>query len=388
MRETCRAQLDYMKKVRRRLHQYPELSNKEFETSKFIQSELEAMGIEYKVVSGTGVVGLIRGSQPGKTVMLRADMDALAIEENTGLEFASRNPGVMHACGHDGHVAALLGAARILNEMRDEIKGTVKLTFQPAEEYELGGRAMVQAGVLEDPPVDFAVGCHLWGALPKGKVGVKPKAVMAAPDVVSFTIRGSGGHGAAPDVCTDTIWLACQAVNMIYSRMPRKLNVFDEGVLSFCSINGGNRYNVLPNEVKVLGTLRIFDVEVRKKIMKLIEEVLQCVTAMENAEYVLEADNANGPVINDPEVAAVVRRSVVQALGEEYAVDMEQPDMGGEDFAFYAEKVPSCFFFVGISENADEPVVHHSPDFQWDDDLLEIPCCVMVQSAINILQEL
>ena len=385
MRESCHRQLEYMKKIRRYLHQYPELSNKEFETSKLIQEELAGMGIPCKVIAGTGVVGLIEGSKPGKTVMLRADMDALAIEEKSGCEFSSKIPGVMHGCGHDGHTAALLGAAKVLSEMKDQIKGTVKLVFQPAEEYELGGRSMVQAGVLEDPAVDFAISHHLWGPLPKGKVGIKPKAIMAAPDVISFTIQGNGGHGAAPDVCTDTIWMATQAINMIYSRLPRKMNVFDESVLSFCSINGGNSYNVLPNQVKVVGTLRIFDIEVRKKVMNIIEDVLRCVTSLENAGYILETNSDNGPVINDPAVTETVRLSAVKTVGEENVIDMEIPDMGGEDFAFYAEKVPSCFFFVGISEDMDDQVVHHSPEFAWDDDLLEISCSVMAQSAIDIL---
>ncbi len=386
MRELCHSQLEYMKRIRRHIHQNPELSGKEFKTCALVQEELEKMGIEYEVVAETGVVGIIRGEKPGKTILLRADMDALAIQENTGCEFASQVPGVMHACAHDGHTAALLGTAKVLSGVKDKIAGTVKLVFQPSEEYDFGGRTMVQAGVLENPHVDFALSHHLWGPVPKGMVGVRPKGFMAAPDVVGFAIRGSGGHGATPDVCTDTIQLTCQAINMIYSRLQRKMNVFDEAVLSLCSINGGDSYNVLPNEVRVLGTLRTFDVNVRKKALAIVEDVLKAVTSMEGAEYEMLVDIDNGPVVNDPKLTEIVRASAVEILGEEHVLDLEFPELGGEDFAYFSEKVPSCYFFVGLSEDMSNPVVHHNPDFQWDDDLLETSCCAMVQSTLNILE--
>lgn len=387
MKELCHSQLEYMKHIRRQIHQNPELSGKEFKTSELVQNELEKMGIEYEVAGGTGVVGLIRGGKPGKTILLRADMDALAIQENTGCEFASQVPGVMHACAHDGHTAALLGTAKVLSSVKERIAGNVKLVFQPAEEYDFGGRTMVQAGVLENPPVDFALSHHLWGSVPKGMVGIRPKGFMAAPDVVGFAIRAKGGHGATPDICTDTILLTCQAVSMIYSRLQRKMNTFDEAVFSVCSINGGDSYNVLPNEVRVVGTLRTFDVKVRMKALNIIEGVLKSITSLEGAEYEMLTDIDNGPVVNDPKLTEIVRQSAAEILGEEHVLDLEFPELGGEDFAYFSEKVPSCYFFVGLSEDMSNPVVHHSPDFQWDDDLLETSCCAMVQSTLNILDE-
>lgn len=388
VREFAKENLEYMKLIRRQIHKHPELSGEEYITSELIRQELDKMGISYKIMHKTGIVALIEGTEEGKTVLLRADMDALPIQEAVESDYKSEVPGVMHACGHDGHVASLLGAAKILSSMRDEIHGTVKLVFQPSEEYYFGGREMVKAGALEDPSVDYAIGLHLWGAFPKGYVAVKSGEMMAAPDIISFGLRGKGGHGSAPEDCCDLVLLTCEIISAIYARLQRKISTFDHAVLSLCSIHGGEKYNVLPNEVDVLGTLRIFDVEVRKQILKVIEDVLKAFTQMEGVEYVFDADIDNGPVLNDNKVTEIVKQSAVDIIGEDRLIEMERPDMGGEDFAYFSEKVPSCFYFVGISEDMDHPVIHHSDKFCWDDDLLEVSSATMAMSALNVLDKL
>ena len=382
--EKSKACLDYMVELRRKIHSWPELSFEEFETSRIVKEELTAMGIPWTAAAGTGVVGLIEGDLPGRVLVLRADMDALPVQEETGLPYASRREGIMHACGHDGHTACLLGISKILQEMRHELPGTVKLMFQPSEEAVPGARKMVEEGVLENPRADYAIAFHVKGCIPKGEVAVRYGGVMAAPDQFKFRIKACGGHGSTPYNCTDVIALACQAVSLIYETVNRKVGQHEPSAVSVCSIHAGNCYNVLPGEVTAVGTIRTYDVQVRRKIVGIIDRVLQSVTSLGDAEYELKVRDDIDPVVNDRFVTDCVRAAAEKIVGPDHVRVLQQGFMGGDDFSFVSREIPSCYFHAGIMEN-DEEIVHHSSTFAWDDGILDTCAAVMVRAVFEIL---
>lgn len=336
-------------------------------------------------VAKTGVVGLIKGNYPGKTVLLRADMDALPINEEAEVEYKSRVENCMHACGHDGHMAGLLGAAMILNDMKDRIHGNVKLIFQPAEEEQGGAKPMIDEGVMDNPKVDAAFGCHLWGEMLEGEVHVKRGPIMAAPDMFKFTIKGKGGHGAVPHLSVDPIVIAGQVINNIQSIISRRVSPLESAVISFGSIHGGSSHNVIPNDVEVVGTVRTFSEELRQFIPKCMENILKGVTEYQGASYEFEYEEKYPPLINDEKMTEVARNSFKKIVGEDKVFDMEEPTMGGEDFAYFGQLVPSSFIFVGISKDKDNLVVHHHPKFKWDDKNILTIAKGLSQIAIDYL---
>ena len=379
--------LQHMINLRETIHMYPEDGFSEFTTSKIIIEELEKLGIKVqKNVSKTGVVGLIEGKYPGKTVLLRADMDALKIQEQADVEYKSKIDGMMHACGHDGHVAGLLGAAMILNELKDNLHGNVKLVFQPAEERDGGALPMIEEGVLENPKVDAAFAAHLWGYLNEGEVHLKEGPMMASPDIFNIKVIGKGGHGAVPQESIDPIVITCQIVNSLQTIVSRKINPLDPVVITCGRIQGGDCHNVIPNEVELEGTIRTFNEETRNWVPKVMEDLIRGITTSQGAAYEFKYEPKYPALINDKYMTSFAKESLKKVVGEENVFDLKEPNMGGEDFAYFAQKVPSAFIFVGIANNKSEPVIHHNPYFKWDSKNVGILAQSLSQIAIDYLK--
>ena len=379
--------LQHMINLRETIHMYPEDGFSEFTTSKIIIEELEKLGIKVqKNVAKTGVVGLIEGKYPGKTVLLRADMDALKIQEQADVEYKSKIDGMMHACGHDGHVAGLLGAAMILNELKDNLHGNVKLVFQPAEERDGGALPMIEEGVLENPKVDAAFAAHLWGYLNEGEVHLKEGPMMASPDIFNIKVIGKGGHGAVPQESIDPIVITCQIVNSLQTIVSRKINPLDPVVITCGRIQGGDCHNVIPNEVELEGTIRTFNEETRNWVPKVMEDLIRGITTSQGAAYEFKYEPKYPALINDKYMTSFAKESLKKVVGEENVFDLKEPNMGGEDFAYFAKKVPSAFIFVGIANNKSEPVIHHNPYFKWDSKNVGILAQSLSQIAIDYLK--
>ena len=379
--------LQHMINLRETIHMYPEDGFSEFTTSKIIIEELEKLGIKVqKNVAKTGVVGLIEGKYPGKTVLLRADMDALKIQEQADVEYKSKIDGMMHACGHDGHVAGLLGAAMILNELKDNLHGNVKLVFQPAEERDGGALPMIEEGVLENPKVDAAFAAHLWGYLNEGEVHLKEGPMMASPDIFNIKVIGKGGHGAVPQESIDPIVITCQIVNSLQTIVSRKINPLDPVVITCGRIQGGDCHNVIPNEVELEGTIRTFNEETRNWVPKVMEDLIRGITTSQGAAYEFKYEPKYPALINDKYMTSFAKESLKKVFGEENVFDLKEPNMGGEDFAYFAQKVPSAFIFVGIANNKSEPVIHHNPYFKWDSKNVGILAQGLSQIAIDYLK--
>lgn len=379
--------LQHMINLRETIHMYPEDGFSEFTTSKIIIEELEKLGIKVqKNVAKTGVVGLIEGKYPGKTVLLRADMDALKIQEQADVEYKSKIDGMMHACGHDGHVAGLLGAAMILNELKDNLHGNVKLVFQPAEERDGGALPMIEEGVLENPKVDAAFAAHLWGYLNEGEVHLKEGPMMASPDIFNIKVIGKGGHGAVPQESIDPIVITCQIVNSLQTIVSRKINPLDPVVITCGRIQGGDCHNVIPNEVELEGTIRTFNEETRNWVPKVMEDLIRGITTPQGAAYEFKYEPKYPALINDKDMTSFAKESLKKVVGEENVFDLKEPNMGGEDFAYFAQKVPSAFIFVGIANNKSEPVIHHNPYFKWDSKNVGILAQSLSQIAIDYLK--
>lgn len=379
--------LQHMINLRETIHMYPEDGFSEFTTSKIIIEELEKLGIKVqKNVAKTGVVGLIEGKYPGKTVLLRADMDALKIQEQADVEYKSKIDGMMHACGHDGHVAGLLGAAMILNELKDNLHGNVKLVFQPAEERDGGALPMIEEGVLENPKVDAAFAAHLWGYLNEGEVHLKEGPMMASPDIFNIKVIGKGGHGAVPQESIDPIVITCQIVNSLQTIVSRKINPLDPVFITCGRIQGGDCHNVIPNEVELEGTIRTFNEETRNWVPKVMEDLIRGITTSQGAAYEFKYEPKYPALINDKYMTSFAKESLKKVVGEENVFDLKEPNMGGEDFAYFAQKVPSAFIFVGIANNKSEPVIHHNPYFKWDSKNVGILAQSLSQIAIDYLK--
>lgn len=377
-----------VKEIRHLIHMYPELGFEEYKTSELIINELEKLGIEVqRNVAKTGVVGLIRGKQEGKTVLLRADMDALRVEEKVDVGYKSKIPGVMHACGHDGHVAGLLGAAMILNELKDEIIGNVKLVFQPAEEGIGGAKPMIDEGVLNNPKVDAAFGAHLLGSLKEGQIRTMHGHMMASPDTFSFKVIGRGGHGAEPHNSIDPIIITCQIVSSLQTIISRRLSPLTPAVITCGKIQGGNGHNIIPDEVEVIGTIRTFDNETREAIPKMMEEIIKGMATCQGATYEFNYKPNYPSVVNDIEMTDIVINSLKKIVGDENVDTLKKPMMGGEDFAYFGQNVPACFFFVGIAEDEKNPIVHHNSYFKWSDENLKLLSSGLSQVAIDFLNK-
>jgi amidohydrolase len=370
---------------RRHLHQNPELSFHEEKTSQFIYDTLQSFGnLEISRPTKTSVVARLIGPEPGKTLAIRADMDALPIQEENTFEFASQNPGVMHACGHDGHTAMLLGTAKILSGLKEHIKGEVRFFFQHAEElYPGGAEEMVEAGVMDG--VDLVIGTHLWSPIEKGKVGVVYGSMMAAPDTFWITVNGKGGHAALPHQTIDSIAVAAQVVTNLQHIVSRNTDPLDSLVVSVTQFVAGTTHNVIPGSVKLWGTVRSFDPALRESVPARMERIVKGITEAHEATYDFKYEFGYRPVINDNEVTAVIEETVREVFGEE-ALDMMRPNMGGEDCSAFMEKAPGCYFYVGAgNEEKGITYPHHHERFTIDEDALEIGVKTFLHATFKFL---
>ncbi len=377
---------DEIVNVRRHLHAHPELSYQEFETSKFIQQKLTELGIPFTVKATTGVVGIIEGKDPtSRVIALRADMDALPIEESNDVPYKSVNKGVMHACGHDVHTSCLLGAARILNQLKNEWKGTVKLIFQPGEEKNPGGASlMIKDGVLEDPRPQGILALHVHTALEVGKFGFRSGKVMASADELYFTIRGKGGHAASPHLVIDPILISSHLIIALQQLISRHNNPFNPSVLSITSINGGNTTNVIPDEVKLMGTFRAMDEEWRFRAHELIRKTARGLVEGMGGELDIHIDVGYPTVHNDPTLTQAAQQKATEYIGAENMTETELR-MGAEDFGYYAQKIPACFYRLGtmnVSKGITAGV--HTPRFNIDEQALKHGMGMMAWLGMSI----
>lgn len=365
--------------IRHHLHAHPELSYKEFETSAFVRRQLDVYGIPWKIMADTGVVGIIEGRNPSSRVIaLRADMDALPIQEENQVPYRSVHPGVMHACGHDVHTSCLLGAARILSETKDAWEGTVKLIFQPGEERNPGGASiMIKEGVLEAPKPSCIVGLHVNPQLETGKLSFRGGKVMASADEIYITVSGKGGHAAAPHNTTDVILVASQMVVGLQQIISRNNNPFSPSVLSICAFNGGYTTNVIPNEVKLMGTFRAMDEQWRFKAHELIRRQVEAIAKGMGADVDLTIDVGYPNVYNDETLHSIAMASAKGFMGED-RVEETELRMGAEDFGYYSQLVPGCFFRLGTG-NAARGITSgvHTPTFNIDENAIEIGMAMM-----------
>ena len=379
---------DYLTKVRRHLHENPELGMEEVDTTLFIKQELTAMGIEIAPLDvKSGVLGILKGEKPGtnKVTALRADIDALPILEKTGRPWASKRPGIMHACGHDGHTTSLLGAAKILSGMRSQFSGVVKFIFQPGEETLLGAKSMVDAGVLENPPVDIIMALHAWPQLDVGKIGVWSGPYMASADKFTVKIFGGGGHGAYPHRSHDPLLAATYAVQTLNTIVSREIDAVDKVVISVCTIHGGTAFNIIPEEVVFSGTVRCHDEGVRQSIKSRMERIIRGVVDSFGCKYELNYMYGIPMVVNHPEVIEKIVIAVKQAVGEDAVIPLDRPVLGSEDFSIYLERVPyGAFIRLGVNPPGQtEQMRVHNDHFDFSDGALPIGAAIMTQFVLN-----
>ncbi|MCX6647681.1 MAG: M20 family metallopeptidase [bacterium] len=369
-------------KVRREIHQNPELKYKEFKTQKLILDELKKIGLKGKKIAGTGVTALIpraAGSKEERVAMLRADMDALPMDEQTDLPFKSKVKGAAHACGHDAHVAMLLGAAELL--MKNPLKGAVKLCFQPAEEGGVGSQAMIDDGVLENPQVSAAFGIHVWAGIPLGKMGIVFGPCMAAVDEFDITIKGIGGHAAYPQASVDPVYISSQVISALQSIITRNFDPIDTGVVTVASIHGGTTYNIIPPEVKLQGTCRTFSDFGRKLVKKRLFEIVNGVTKSLGGKAEIDFKQLLPATVNDKNMAKVMWDASEEVLGKANVFE-DKPMMGGEDMSLYLQKVPGVFGFLGMQNpKIGANVPHHHPKFMMDERVLPLGVEVLYRTA-------
>ena len=360
--------------VRHHLHANPELSYEEYETSMFVQQQLQKFGIPFEVKAVTGVVGLIKGNNPGKkTIALRADMDALPITEENDIPYKSKKKGIMHACGHDVHTTCLLGAAKILNELRDKWEGTIKLIYQPGEEKNPGGASlMIKDGVLENPRPSAIFGLHVHPGLPLGKTSFREGKVMASADELYITVKGKGGHAASPHLCIDPILIASHLITSLQQVISRNNNPYNPTVLSITSFQGGTTTNVIPNEVQLKGTFRSMDEEWRFKGHELIRKISTDLVHSMGGQIDLTIDVGYPSVYNNEKLNSVAKQKAGEFMGQENVEETEKR-MGAEDFGYYSQLIPGCFYRLGVM-NAEKGITSgvHTPTFNIDENAIEI----------------
>ena len=373
--------------IRRDLHAHPELGLEEYRTSGIIATYLQELGLEVtRGIGKTGVVALLRGKMEGKTILLRADMDCLKLEEKNHIEYKSINKGYMHACGHDVHVSWLLGAAMILSKFKEEIKGNVKFVFQPAEEFSAGAELMIAEGVLENPKVDAAIGAHIWPFVEAGKIAVKSGAIMASTDMFKIEVCGEGGHGAHPNKCIDPLVAATEIFTALQTIVSRRLDPLEPAVVTVGKFNSGTAYNIIPDKAYLEGTIRTINNETREKVPLIMEEIIKGITLANGASYKFEYQQFHPPVTNDKNMTELLKASTEKLFGEDSFLKVERPAMTGEDFSFFQQKVPGVFFWVGNgSEEKCTNVPLHSPNFQADETAIARAAALFANCALEYL---
>ena len=380
---------DWIISIRRELHEHPELMYEEFKTSELIRRELDKLEISYKhPIAETGVLAYI-GNGNGPCVALRADMDALPIHEETDVSFKSKIDGKMHACGHDCHVSMLLGAAKLLKGKEDQINGTVKLLFQPAEEGGAGGKLMRDEGALKNPAVERIFGLHVWPQMPSGQIGSREGTFLAATSSLNLTVKGVGGHAAVPQLTKDPVLTSARIITNLQSIVSRELDPLDSGVVSITVINGGNASNVIPSDVIVKGTLRSLTMDGLRELQKRVKEIAEGIAQTHGCEAVVEyVGNDYPPTVNDSDMWKFAKGIGIELLGDENVSDLDAV-MGGEDFAYYTEKVKGCFVVLGMNNpDIDATYSVHHPMFKADEDALHIGTALHTIFALKSLEEL
>ena len=372
--------------LRRDFHAHPELGYEEVRTSGVVADRLRALGLEVTTGIGkTGVVALLHGGKPGPCVLVRADMDALPVVEANGWEWKSTTSGKMHACGHDCHTATALTVARLLAAQKDELAGTVKFMFQPAEEGQGGALAMIKDGLLENPRPDFSLGLHVWSAIEAGKIGVKSGPVMAAADIFTATIKGKGGHGAIPQQTIDPVVIAAQLVLALQTIVSRNLDPLQPAVVTVGKIEAGSAFNVIPSEARIEGTVRAFDPQVRAMVERRCREITQALPLAFGATGEFYYEPGYPTTSNDASVTARITPALERVVGAEN-VEEFTPTMGAEDMSLVLEQIPGCYFFVGGRNEAIDAVYpHHHAKFNVDERALHIGARALVEAVRELL---
>ncbi len=368
--------------LRHKLHACPELKYEEFKTSQIVRDFLHECGYETKVIAKTGVVAILDSNKPGKTVALRADLDALPIQENSNLAFSSQHPGRMHACGHDGHTATLLAAAAVLKHCKDQFTGKIKFIFQPAEEGGAGAAAMIEAGALEDPKVDAIFGYHNM-PLPLGKVGVKVGCVFAGADFFTINIIGKGAHAAFPEKSIDPIWIGASIVQALQSVVSRSIAAINPVALSVTEFHAGNFISIIPDEAKLTISLRTASPEIRIQALSKCKSIVEGIAESFGAKAEIKPISDCPPTMNSYYETNIVKTAATRLFGQSQVIDMDVPTMATEDFAFYLEKIPGSFFLVG---NGEVNSTLHTPDYQFQDSVIPIAAQVLMQTALDFLR--
>jgi hippurate hydrolase len=367
--------------IRHTIHQTPEIALREYKTAELIRETLKSTGLRpLEPFLETDVVAILHGREKGKNVTLRADIDALPIQEETGLPYASGRAGFMHACGHDGHTAMLIGAALILSKFKDALKGSVRFVFQPGEEIVAAGRDLVEKGVLQDPIPDAVFALHAWPRIPEGVIASKPGVLLAAADFFKIIIKGKGAHGSRPADSIDPILTAARVVESLQSVASHNVSAIDPVVLSVCRIEGGTNSNTIPDRVEMEGTTRYLKPELRNKIPADMERIVRGVCDSMGASYEMSYSSPYIPTINDPKMVDLGRNIVREVLGPSSWVELEEPSMGGEDFSYYIAKYPGAMFRIGVGK---ESALLHTPQFDFNDRALKNGILFLVILALS-----
>lgn len=377
----------FTQSIRRDLHRHPELGFQEVRTAGIVARELKELGLEVRTgIAETGVVALLNGDKPGPIVLVRFDMDALPITEETGVEYASQNDGVMHACGHDAHTAIGLTVARMLNEVRDSLTGTLKFVFQPAEELLAGAKRMVDEGVLQNPRPDYSLAMHLLNEKPVGWIGVPPGPAMAAAESFSVHIRGRGGHGAYPHLTRDPIMASAQVITALQSIVSRNIDALETGVVSVTSVRGGRAFNVIPPEVGLLGTIRTYNPKVRDAIVERFHQVVEGVSESMGCHADVGINHLTPAVVNAPELSSRVQE-IAATMFPDGDIDTEFRNLGSEDMAYMMDDIAGCYFFIG-SSGRDRSLdgSHHDPHFDFDEQAMPLGAALMAATVMDLLR--
>jgi len=375
---------DLIINTRRELHRIPETAFTEEKTSAYVADYLKNQGLDVQTgIARYGVLGHMDTGRTGPTLMIRADMDALPLNEDTGLAFASTHAGAMHACGHDAHMAMVLGAATVFNKIKNELNGKIKFLFQPAEEGPGGAKPMIEAGVMDNPKVDYSIGCHVWPEIPEGTIGVRSGPFLAAMDRFDIKIIGRGGHGAMPHLCVDALEIGTQVVNALQRIASRHMDPLEPAVVTVGTFHAGTAFNIIPGEAELSGTTRTFDPEIWNSWETRIEKVVRGVCESMGADFELNFAQGYPATINDESMSEVVRRCAERVVGKEHVIEPHKT-MGGEDFAFYLQKSKGCFFALGVGREGGAPV--HNPQFDFKEELMLLGVETYCQVALELLK--
>lgn len=381
---------DELIEIRRHLHHNPELSFQEYQTTEYLADILTKYGIKFKRIKNyTGIVALIEGENPGNTIALRADIDALPIEEQTGLEFSSKSPGIMHACGHDIHTTILVGSAILLNQFKKEIHGSIKFIFQPGEETQKGAKEIINQGVLQEPEVDALIALHTWPDLPSGTIGVRKGTMTAASDFVTISVNGKSGHAAHPETSVDPVVIAGHIISSLQTIISRELSPLESAVLTIGQISGGKAPNIIPDSVDLTGMIRTLDISIREEMLKSIDRIAKNIAKGFGGEATVEYTSASPSVVNDKSLTEILINTATRQLGNENVVLLNKPSLGSEDFAYYLQEKPGVFFRLGTSnemENSKKPL--HNPSIVFDENAIFTGIEVICETALNFPKDI